>query len=557
MGRRGWALPALAGLILGLAHPPFQLLVPAFVGLVPLLVFIDHQSAGSAGRWTATRAGLLTGAIYFGIQLHWLVVALLRYSWLAIPAYVATVLAFMALTGAFAWAVHVVRKRPGLPLAVAVPLLWTLLEWVPAHLGDLSVPWLGLGAALAPFPELAGAADLVGTRGLTLWIAAANGLVADGVLRIRSGRRWVPVAAWLAVVLAVPAGYGAWRAATLTVRPAARVAVVQPNIPEEVKLNPALALDSSMTALTRLTRQLEGEAALDLVVWPEVAVPAVLAPGTDPRNGTGPTPAALLDSIRRLSGAVGAPILVGAWGHGKRAGAREDDGDGTVAGDRVTARRPLFNSAFLVTPGERLADAPRYDKRRLVPFVERTPFVEPRRLEWLTGPLDRFGRLRPGEPSPLIPLDDDIAVGTLICFESIFGDLARDDRRRGADFIVNMTNDAWFGRNPWWGRTTALWQHPAHLVLRAIETRTGAARAANTGISMFVDPVGRVYGRTELSTPATQVATVYTTDAVTLFVRWGDWLGAGAAGAAVVLVLAGLGATSSKPAPGPRGSESP
>ena len=113
--------------------------------------------------------------------------------------------------------------------------------------------------------------------------------------------------------------------------------------------------------------------------------------------------------------------------------------------------------------------------------------------------------------------------------------------RAGADFLVNITNDGWYGRDAWWGRTTALWQHPAHMVMRAIETRTGVARAANTGFSLFVDPLGRVSARTPLFEPTVRVATLRTTRSIPLFVRWGDWVGSAAAVAAfVLLTVAGL-----------------
>jgi len=129
--------------------------------------------------------------------------------------------------------------------------------------------------------------------------------------------------------------------------------------------------------------------------------------------------------------------------------------------------------------------------------------------------------------------------GVLICYESIFAPHAREFRQRGVDFLVNMTNDAWYGREPWYARTAALWQHPAHMVMRAIENRVGVARAANTGISMFVDPLGRTYEETDLFTADVRVATVYTTDVTTLFTRWGDWLATGATLAALALLVAG------------------
>lgn len=485
------ALPLLAGFILALSYPPVELLLPAFIGLAPLLVFIADRPPGVEGRWSATRAGLLTGAVYFGIQLYWFAVALIYYSWLAIPAYLSIVAVLTLFTGAFAWAVHYTRERLQLPIVVLAVLFWPTLEWTQAHLGDLAFPWLGLGAALAPFPALAGAADLVGSRGLTVWIAAANGLLAMIVLRYRHGRPVRGLAAWLAVLLVVPAAYGVVRYNTLEMRPAARVAVVQPNIPEDLKMDRSIALDTSLSAVTRLTRELAGEE-LDLVAWPEVALPTDFA-----------VSGSIISLTRDLSRKAGAPILVGTYGVERG------------------QRRVVFNSAFVVDSTE--VRQPRYDKRRLVPFVERIPFVDP---DWLMGFIDfqYFGGLGHGQVDQVFRADNGSTFGPLICYESIFAELSADYRRNGADFLVNITNDAWYGREEWWARTNALWQHPAHMVMRAIENRMGVARSANTGISLFVDPLGRTYQRTPLFEPDVRVDTVYTTDEITLFTRWGDWV---------------------------------
>jgi len=517
-GARDHALPVLSGVLLACSFPPTPLAPLIFLGLVPLLLFIADRPADERGRWQATRGGAVAGVVYFGIQLYWMAVALIRYSLLAIPAYLGAVLVLASLAGAFAWAVHLVMARLRLPMPLLAALFWTALEWVQAHLGDLAFPWLGLGTALAPLPTLAGAADLVGARGLTFWIAGVNGLVAAAILRHRSGRRIAPTAALLLAVLALPAAYGVIRGASLSTRPAARVALVQPNVPEEVKLGPA-GRDSSLAALTALTLALEGET-LDLVAWPEVALPADLL--AEDR---------LLVAVRDLAARVGAPILVGAYGTSI---------DGSAGAGR-------YNSAFLVRPPSPAlgphADPPlaRYDKQRLVPFIERVPFVGPGHADTDAAGAGRphMGGLRRGGDRALMTAGT-AELGVLICYESIFSDLSRDDRRAGADFLVNITNDAWYGRDTPVGRTTALWQHPAHLVLRAIETRTGIARAANTGISLFIDPLGRSYGETPLFEATTTVGTVLTTDVATLFVRWGDWVGAGAAALALLTLLASL-----------------
>lgn len=510
--RRGERLaPALSGILLAISFPPFELLVPPFVALVPFLLFVEDRAPGREGRWSAARGGFVLGGVYFGLLLYWLVIALIHYSLLAIPAYVLTVLVLAGFTGSFGAALHYVRERvPVVPLAVAAALLWTGIEWVQGNLGDLSFPWLGLGSALAAFPRVAGAADLVGARGLTVWLAFINGLVATAILAYRAGRPVSRLAAALAVTVALPIGYGFWRAATLEVRPAARVAVVQPNIPEDLKLQRAQAIQATLDAVTELMGRIP-PGSVDLVVWPEVTLPAILEH---------PYESFLQEPIREMSERVGAPIVAGAYGL--------DGGEG----DDFT----LFNSIFIFGPDGFTGE--RYDKKYLVPFVERIPFVDPAWFERIVGSVRYFGGLGRGQGAPAFTAGD-ARYGVLICYESIFAQHSRAYRLNGADYLVNATNDAWYGREPWYARTSALWQHPAHMTMRAIEHRVGVARAANTGISMFIDPLGRSYERTRLFERDVRIATVYTTDAVTLFARWGDWLATGATVAAAFLVLAG------------------
>ncbi|MEJ2501842.1 MAG: hypothetical protein P8177_00775 [Gemmatimonadota bacterium] len=181
----GWVLPGVAGGLLALSFPPLGPPFLVFLALVPLLAHIEDCPHGPAGRWRATRAGLITGGVYFGLQLYWFLLALLPRSALAVPAYLGAVLGLAGLVGAFGWATHAGRDGLRLPLAVRALILWTAIEWVQGHLGDLAFPWLGLGAALTPWPTLAGAADLVGGRGLTAWVAAVNGVLATVVLRLR------------------------------------------------------------------------------------------------------------------------------------------------------------------------------------------------------------------------------------------------------------------------------------------------------------------------------------------------------------------------------------
>lgn len=498
----GRLLPVVSGLLLSLAFPPLHLLIPAFVGLVPLAVWIARLPEGREGRRAAARGGAVFGTVYFGIVLYWILVALIWFSKLAVLAYLATVVILAGLMALVCYTLFRSHRELGVPLWLALPVAWTFGEWFRAHLPQqLAFPWLGLGTSLTGYPELVGSAELVGARGITFWVAMTNGLLAALILATERRRR-AGIAAALAVWVLVPAGWGIWRANTLEVRPAARVAVVQPNISEQTRVDREEGMDSAWAALEQILPAIE-PGSVDLVVLPEVTIQDF--PLARPR---------IQDRMQRYSRDLAAPILFGAYGY-------EFIDDETAI---------TFNSAFLAR-SDRLADY-QYDKRFLVPVVERVPILSP---SWF-GDLRYFGGLGVGQGWPLAEVAG-VAYGALICYESSYPEGSRRFRQEGADVLVNITNDSWYGRQPWWARTTALWQHPSHMVMRAIENRVGVARAANTGISMFIDPVGRTYSTLGLFQRGFRSDQVYTTDVVTLYTRTGDLVGSGSAMAALILLI--------------------
>lgn len=539
----------VSALLLGLAFPPFDLLFPSFVALLPFAVWTARLPPGEDGRSMALRGGFLLGLVYLTLVLYWLVVALIFYTPLAVLAFLLPVLIISGFLALATLGMHQALHRLGLPIWVVLPLFWTAVEWTRAHLGDVSFPWMQLGDSLTGYPWLIGAADVVGSRGMSFWLALASGLLAEAFLRWRPGwaERWlpggeagmdraardlsvrggngrgrvaVPLALWL-LVLSVPVGYSLWRWHTLETEPAARVAVYQPNIPEDLKLRPEPAIDSTLTALRTLTRrELSAASDVDLALLPEATFPSAVVDSI-PSVGYGGRPD-LKRFVGELARELDAPVLYGAVGILDRPGE-----------DYV-----YYNSAFLRAPdGRRLGF---YHKRELVPVVERVPFVDPSSFRgWFADVLGPyFGGAAVGPTPELLPAGGS-RFGVIVCYESIFAELARDYRRQGADFLVNVTNDAWYGReSPVWSRTTALWQHPAHLVMRAVENRIGIARAANTGISEMVDPLGRVSHRTRLFEPAAFTAPVRTTSGLTLYARWGDVLGWASALAVLGVALA-------------------
>ncbi|UCC72381.1 MAG: apolipoprotein N-acyltransferase [Gemmatimonadota bacterium] len=508
-------LPVVSGILLSLSFPPLHLLVPPFVALVPYLVFVARAPQDREGSASVRRATFWMGIVYFGTLLYWLFTALVFYTWLALLGYIIAVIILSGILAVGGWGIHLLRWRHALPFWISVPVFWTAAEWVRAHLGDVAFPWLGLGHSLTGYPALVGFADLTGARGVTLWLAAINGLLAEWwIAGLRVG--WRQRALGLGLLILVPLGYSLLRWSTLETRPAARVLVVQPNIPEDLKLDRDAAVDSSRTALESLTGAgLAGASDLDLIVWPETAIPTFYT--NVPEFTAQAARTARADAVGLLTGVLDYE--------------RYEDGG-----------YDYYNAALFIDPRGRPVGL--YHKHYLVPIVERVPFAP---IGWIRslrrkeppligGFLRWFGGFGRGDEEPVFRLDGS-GFGVLICYESIFPGLTRRYRRAGADFIVNITNDAWFGRErPWWSRTSALYQHPAHLVMRAIENRVGVARAANTGISQFVDPRGRVHQATKLFVPDTRIANVETTDGLTLYSRLGDWPGSLAALGALLLL---------------------
>ncbi len=477
--RRDFLAAAATAVLLFVAYPPFSLVLPSFVALVPFVWRLEDLAAEGAGV-TGAKLGFWAGFLSNGLVLYWIVIALWHFTPLSALGYLATIAILGGWWAALAWAAVWVRRRTALPAWAVFPLLWTAVEWGVGHQGDIGFPWLGLGTSLTAVPVLVQWADLAGARGVTLWLAAVNVLVALA-LRRRSWRLAVPVAVSLAAAIA----YGVWRERTIRQVPVTTVAVLQPNVGYEEKVE--RREDSALVVqLLRMTARAESLPGVRLVVWPEAAVPVFFV---DHRLWE----RWIADSVRHSR----IPVLAGGL-----------DAEWNPAG-----YFDYWNAAFLFDSTGSDRSFPVYHKKYLVPITERVPFLNPR---WF-GELKWFGGYARGVVFPVYRIREG-GFGVVICYESAFEDLARRYRREGADFLLSITNDAWFGR------TAGPYQHAAHLVMRAIETRMGVARAANTGVSEFVDPLGYTHSRTPLEVERVEAGVVTTTRIIPLYVRLGDWV---------------------------------
>ncbi|UCD24183.1 MAG: apolipoprotein N-acyltransferase [Gemmatimonadota bacterium] len=486
-GRRDWAPILLGAVLVTLAYPPFHLLVPSLVCLTPAVALL-HAAKSDARpiRFAAVR-GFWFGVAANALLLYWMPIALWRYTPLAAPVFVIGVL-FLGLCTAAAFGLTgwIVRVS-NLSIVIAFPTLWTALEWAVGHIGVASFPWLGLGTSLTGYPLLIQIADIVGARGLTWLLAAANAALALAWIHRRECAKVIPLVGSVTSALALVLGYGIVRMHSVELRGVGTVALIQPDVGYVDKWDPDKG-DSIVRALVALSSSAIQEVQPDLVIWPETAIPGAFT--------YRPTWESTISRHARNSRT---PILVGAL--------HQDEGPDS------TAR--FYNTAFWFDSLGTRDRATHYHKRRTVLLVE------------------RFAGIASGNSSAVFesPLG---SFGVLICYESAFEELTRRYRNQGVDFIVNISNDAWFGG------TTAPYQHEAHAVMRAIENRVAIARAANNGISEFVDPLGRRLRATEFGTKTFAAGLLQTSDVMTLHARLGDWVGALSALAALgFFVIAG------------------
>lgn len=467
------ALPALSGLILALSLPPLPLGFLAWVGVAPLLISC-HVLSGRA----AFVAGIVHGIAFYAPSLYWI-------SWITGPGVLAAILYMSLFRGLVVWASASCIDRYGPSAVWAVPFIWVGFEYFNS-LGDLGFPWAILALSQSEYLALIQYADLTGVFGISFWV-----LLVNLILFLLWRRSDVKTGITLAVVFAIPLAHG-WLVLSKT-GPSDRtltVGIAQPNL--EPRAKEYRPFDYHFQILRRQTAEAVSNGA-DFVVWPETAVPAYLGLAANRHYR---------DRIQHLVDSLDVAIYTGA-NHL----------------DEFEGRRRSFNSSFLLRPGE--GDLPRYDKMRLVPFGERTPF--PELLPWLrqiqfSGGGFVSANWDAGESFTMFPVEDT-QFGSMICFDSVFPQQAFELVRKGAEFLVVITNDGYFGK------TSGPYQHAQLSVFRAIENRRWVVRCANTGVSTFVDAQGRLSMTTGIFHEAVLTSSIGLSDEMTFYARYGNVFG--------------------------------
>jgi apolipoprotein N-acyltransferase len=496
-------LACASGVLLPLCFPTVDLGLLAWVVLIPLHLALDRCPKRRA-YWL----GWLAGAVGFTGIMAWVVTAMTTYGKVPLLASYAILMLLTAYLGLYVglYCLAVVWLRELIPRygIFFAPCFWVALELVRTYFLS-GLPWCLLGYSQYREVNLIQIADHTGVYGMSFLIVLVNLALAELLLWLMPFfRRFHPARLpWELLTATAALLVLSWfySSTVLTGGPAKQarasiaVGLVQPNIDQAVKWDAGYR-DETMQRLDRLTAQLG--TGTDLVVWPEAATPFILEREKEYQ-------VQLIGWADRAK----APILLG-----------------SPALRFYPDRRPyLLNSAYLLAPDGTVLG--RYDKHHLVPFGEYIP-LKSSLLFFLDKMVEGIGDFEAGPGSTVLsftPRSLDganpsaprpVKFGVAICYEVIFPDLVRQFAANGAELLVTITNDGWFGRS------SAPAQHFSMAVFRAVENHLAIARAANTGISGFIDPFGQILQASSLFTEEALQARLPLRQSRTFYSYYGD-----------------------------------
>lgn len=513
------ALAVSSGVMLGLAFPPSPLYSLAYVGLIPLLLLIEiMKSTGQLLRYS-----YLTLFIFHALTVYWTGGFVHAHDTWMMAAGAALLLVHPMFYWPSILLYSYVKKRLGVAVGlISFPFLWISYEYIHS-LGEFSFPWMTLGNSQAYDVYRSQIVEYTSVYGLSFLIIAFNIVgfvllvnVGAGIWRVRSTKS---ITAFVTLVLLyfLPWVYGARIISRYEKEPNGKslsVGVIQPNFNPWEKWGEGFigkwdSYEQQFKTFQYQTKLLvQQKPNLDLIVWPETAIPFQILL---------PTYSELLQALQETVDSVHTPIFTGL--------AHRMFYDSLHAPMTATKSRygsiyfDDFNSATIFTPNNYVG--PIYKKIVLVPFAERIPYAETFRfliepLKWNVG----IGMWGIGKDSIIFSLpsvgNERINFSGIICYESVYPNYVRQYAKKGAQFLIIISNDSW------WGNTSGAYQHASYASFRAIENRRWIIRSTNGGISAFVDPLGRLHNETKLYSAASLAGDVQLRNEQTFYTKHGD-----------------------------------
>ena len=492
-------LGGLSGLLYALSIPRADLSWLAWICLTPCFYAVhiasDHRfSLGSNWIGRAAELGLAFGVVSGIGRVYWIAETLTNYGALASSEAILTTAALILYLGLYPICFFLVISRMlrlGSPtFAWLSACVWVVLEWAQSWI-ITGFPWELLGYSQYRNLPLIQIVSITGIYGVSFLLAVFNASLSQAL--IFRPRRITYISPPL-FLLALAATLGYIRLQELDASSDSddqiQVGIIQGNIPQGEKWKEGRSQRSTekYLDLTRQLVQIERSTAFDLIIYPETALPFPL---------NHPTYDSYRQRIISLAQEIEVPLLVGAL--------------------KRTSDNQTLNRAFLFDVDGRVVGS--YDKVHLVPFGEYLPL--PWLFQYMEGLTAESGAFAHGTGFSSLPLplrgDRVLPFGVFICFESVFPEITRALVQEGAQFIVNTTNDAWFGQ------TAAPYQHLSMAIVRAVETGRPLLRAANTGISAVVEPSGRIVQTTQLFDTKVLSVSISPSTELTPYVRYGNF----------------------------------
>lgn len=460
---RSAVLSIASGILLYACFPPIDQPLLAWLALVPLLLglrFVSYRHAFVLGS--------LTGLTLSSLHMRWLLVV----PSVSAPAFIAIVMYGAAFFALFAVALVFVIRRTRLPMVLIAPTLWAAIEYLRSNLFFLAIPFGLLAYSQHDQLEVIQLASFASVWGVSFLIVLVNAGIAEilvWALGRYYGQTFLPTSsstqaaiaglmAFVALLTAI--AWGGRQIRTLSTggeEHLLRVSLIQGNIPQNEKWDPRFRDKIHQRYWELSLKAMKDQP--QLIIWPESATPGYL---NNP---------AIYRPVKQLAGEVSIPLLLGSAAQAK------------IRHGEVKQLK-LRNSAFLIDAAGNVRFS--YDKMRLLPFAEYVPLEG--KLSWPRWLVPHRGRFIAGTEHRIFEVNE-VRFGNVICWEVYFPDLVRRFVKRGAQFMVNLANEAWFGESE------ASRQFLSMAIFRAVENRVSLLRATNTGISVVVDPSGKIRGR--------------------------------------------------------------
>lgn len=477
-------LATLSGIMLTASFPPSTMGWMAWFALVPLLISLENESASNAFR-----LGFISGLVHYLTLIYWIINVISAYGGLNLITSSSILLLLCLYISLYhgVFSILFVSLKDSVFKALLLAGTWVSLEFIRAKLLT-GFPWCLMGYSQFNSLKLIQIADITGVYGISFLIIMTNALIFFLFFHnnLKEEKRLFRLeAVILLCLIGVAVLYGDYRLSQekdeIKDKEPLRTAIIQGNIDQDIKWDEDYLLEtlSLYRNLSKISYHFEPQ----LIVWPETAVPFFFQDSLE-----------LSEEIYGIARESGAHMIFGSPGYERE--------DGEIK---------YYNRAYFLS---NMGETTFYDKVHLVPFGEYVPIRN--LLPFINRLVQASGDFSPGKN--MDPLSTkDLSSGPLICYEAIFPELSRFHVKKGAEILVNLTNDAWFGM------TSAPYQHLIMSVFRAVENRRPLIRAANTGFSAFIDSYGRITLMGSLFNEEVLMAEINkANNSLTFYTKYGD-----------------------------------